>query len=582
MNPADHLHLNILENMRDGVMALDFKGRITLFNPAASEILGLTGDLVRGMTFAEIFIASEENNDDFNQVVLDAVLQNTGEGRRETVDFTRPDGATVTLTVTSSYLRDETDEQARGVIVVFSDVTKLQHLQEQEKEQSRRLAEAFGNLEEANTRLTQVLKRVQVVRIVATLGIILFFVGLGLYQFFGISGLKFAAGDAAPAPQTAEAGKPTYKITPGPLRSSISLSGRLQPIEEIVIAAPFDATIMENHFIFGQRVSEGDLLMRLDVSELKVKLRETESAHIKALQNYRELVDWNEGMEMARARRALQRAESRLAADRRKLEESGLLFSKGLISGNELDMARQQVESSSGDVVSGTEDLEATRRKGASENVAIARMELENIQIRLEDLKETLEKAEIRAVVSGVVIRPSVEDDKKVALDRGARVQPGTSLLALGDLEGLRVMARVDEIDIGRLAVGQPVTARGDAFPGIVLAGAVAHISAQATGGSAQQPPGFDVQITIPELSRAARDIIRIGMSADLEILVRDNPDALLVPLPLVRSVRGRSMVRLLDDEGRIEEREVQTGITTLTSVELISGVQAGDYLAEW
>ena len=35
MNPVDQPHCNILENMSDGVMALDFKGRITLFNPAA-------------------------------------------------------------------------------------------------------------------------------------------------------------------------------------------------------------------------------------------------------------------------------------------------------------------------------------------------------------------------------------------------------------------------------------------------------------------------------------------------------------------------------------------------------------------
>ncbi|WP_028571788.1 PAS domain S-box protein [Desulfonatronum lacustre] len=581
MNPADHLHQNILENMRDGVMALDFQGRVTLFNPAASDILGLDRDRVRGRTFAEVFLCMDEANDEFNQVVLDAVFEKAV-GRQETVDFMRPGGARATLSLTSSYLRGEADDQARGVILVFSDITALKTLQEQERENSRKLARAYTDLEESNARLTQTLKRAQVVRILATLGVILFFVGLGVVHFQGFTPLKSLPGLTTPAPVSDGPTRQIHTVRTQPLTATISLSGRLQPVEEIVVTAPFDARILENHFIFGQRVRQGDLLLVLDVSELEVKLREARGNRIKAAQKYAELRDWDDGQEMARARRSVERAENKLETDRRKLEESELLYSRGLIPANELDTAKQQLQSSTTDLISSREDLASTRDKGNPDNVMIARMELDNAELRLAELEKQLAQARVLAPASGVVVRPTVEEDKKTSLDRGGRVTAGAALLALGDLSGLRVLTKVDEVDIGKLVPGQKVTARGDAFPGLTLSGLVAHISAQATGGTGHQAPTFDVQITIPELSPEAEEVIRVGMSADLEVLVHDNPSALLLPLHLVRPQHGQSLVRVLLDNDQIEEREVQTGMTTLNAVEILFGLHVEDRLVEW
>jgi HlyD family secretion protein len=581
MNSADHLHQNILENMRDGVMALDFQGLVTLFNPAAADILGLDRDRVRGRTFAEVFLSMDEANDEFNQVVLDAVFEKAV-GRQETVDFIRPGGARATLSLTSSYLRGEEDDQARGVILVFSDITALKTLQEQERENSRKLTRAYTDLEESNARLTQTLKRAQVVRILATLGVILFFVGLGVVYFQGFTPLKSLPGLTAPAPVSDAPTRQVHTVRTQPLTATISLSGRLQPVEEIVVTAPFDARIVENHFIFGQRVRQGDLLLKLDVSELEVKLREARGARIKAAQKYAELRDWDDGQEMARARRSVERAENKLETDRRKLEESELLYSRGLIPANELDTAKQQVQASTTDLISSREDLASTRDKGNPDNVMIARMELDNAEMRLAELESQMAQARVLAPASGVVVRPTVEEDKQTSLDRGARVTAGAALLALGDLSGLRVLTKVDEVDIGKLVIGQKVTARGDAFPGLTLSGLVAHISAQATGGSGHQAPTFDVQITIPELIPEAEEVVRVGMSADLEVLVHDNPAALLLPLRLVRAQRGQSLVRVLLDNDQVEEREVQTGMTTLNAVEILSGLHVEDRLVEW
>lgn len=567
--------------MKDGVMALNFQGKITLFNPAAAAILGLDAAFVREHTFAQVFIAAEQDNDDFNQMVLDAVTRKKV-GQRKTVDFIRPDGRKMTLSLSSSWLHREEEKESTGVVVVFSDITELTILQEQERENSRKLAKAYEEIEASNLRLTGLLKKVQMVRGFATAGIILFFVGLGYFYFQGFSNMSSSAKEMRPAQMVSEGNQSSHTVSTSPVSSSISLSGRLQPIEEIMLTAPFDARILERRFSFGQVVEKGDLLLRLDTSETKIKLREAKSSYIKTLQNYEELISWEKSTEMARARRSLQRAESTLENNIRQLDESVLLFEKGIIPAQELNSAKQQVETSRMDLISSKEEMASTSKKASPENISIAKMELDNARIRLNELKSLISQAEVRAPVSGVVIQPVTEENKKQSLDQGARVQAGSALLALGDLSGLKVFSRVDEVEIGRLSLNQKVRANGDAFPGIMLDGYLSHISAQATSGNGMEAPGFEVQVTLPELSKDASSAIRVGMSADLEILVYNNPKALMVPLSLVRPMGDHAMVRIIKNDGSMEEKKVTTGITTLGFVEILSGLEPGDKLGEW
>ncbi|MCB9481797.1 MAG: PAS domain S-box protein [Desulfobacteraceae bacterium] len=574
-------HQSVLDNMKDGVMALNFQGRITLFNPAAAAILGLDPSLVREHAFAEVFLAAEENNDAFNQMILDAVTRKKV-GHRQTVDFIRSDGRKMTLSLSSSWLQRENEKESTGVVVVFSDITELTALQEQERENARKLARAYEEIEASNLRLTGLLKRVQMVKGLATAAIILFFVGLGYFHFQGFSKISSPERNTNHAQRMLQGSRDIHTVTSSPVSSSISLSGRLQPVEEIMITAPFDARILERNFSFGQVVSKGDLLMVLDTSETKIKLRETKTIYIKALQNYDQLASWEKSTEMARARRNLQRAESSLENSIRKVEEAELLFDKGIIPAQELDRAKQQVKTSRMDLISSREEMDSTLKKASSANLSIAKMELDNASIRLKELESLISQAEVRAPVSGVVIQPVTEESKKQSLDQGARVEKGTALFALGDLSGLKVFSRVDEVEIRRLSLNQKVRARGDAFPGVILDGYLSHISAQATSAGSIGTPGFEVQVTIPELTKNAASAIRVGMSADLEILVYDNPKALMIPLYLVRTMGGDAMVRIMNDDGSIEEKKVSTGITTLDSVEIISGLKPEDHILGW
>ncbi|MFP4455811.1 MAG: efflux RND transporter periplasmic adaptor subunit [Desulfonatronovibrio sp.] len=578
---SDNFFENILENMADGVMALDFKGRIVMFNSSAGDILGMSPDKVLDDTFARVFMAGGTDNDEFNQVVLDAVYEQ-GIGLSSIVDFTRADGSKVSLSICSSYLGNTKEQEKKGVILVFSDITELKAMQARQEEDARKLGKAYRDMEEKNTLLQQALKKVKVVRIVSSVMILFLLLGIGLYYFYGDTLLNKIQKTGSSQPSAPSGEVEYFTVEQRPLTSSVSISGRLEPLEEIVVTSPFDGTIEQRNFSFGQIVDQGDVLILLDSSELEVKLRNARSEYIKINQKYQELLNWDSGIEMTKARRSLARAGETLEVNQRELEESELLFEKGIVAANEVDGKKRAVENALVDVQSAEEELESVREKASEQNIQMVRMELENAKVNLETLEKQIQGKTIRAPVSGVVIKPVRKEDKEVSLEKGSKVSAGASLFAVGDLSGVTVSTKVDEVDVRKISIGQPVKARGDAFPGMLLEGLVSHISAQAVTGSGQQAATFDVRVTFPELDEQNLEVIRVGMSADLEIVVYDNDEALMAPLSCVRVVQGRSMVRLAEPDGNIVEKEVETGLTTLTSVEIKSGLKQGDRLVQW
>lgn len=129
-----------------------------------------------------------------------------------------------------------------------------------------------------------------------------------------------------------------------------------------------------------------------------------------------------------------------------------------------------------------------------------------------------------------------------------------------------------------RLRVGQPVRVSGDAFPGIELEGELVEVASHARvashGASAQFPVRALIAAPTPEQRRA----LRIGMSVDLHILIRDDPGILTVPLDAVERTGDGLAVRVLDPaSGEVRTVTVETGTTTPNAVEVVAGLNAGD-----
>ena len=570
--------------MTDGVVAIDLSGSIITFNPAAASILGIRQEEALAKSFGEVFLATEEN-DDFNQTILDAIYESSTSHNR-IVTFTQNSNKT-TLALTTTFLKAEDGTgQRMGVIAVFSDITELQALQESEQRLADELKNKHGELqaaylktEQGNLQLQMALKKVQVIRITATAFTILLFLGIGLFVW----NRKPATGVPSPSSNPVIQGAAAAAVTviPQPVSAGISLTGKLLPLQMVNITSPISGKVAQVMVRYGDLVKAGQPLVTMDVSEVQIKHRESKAAYIKSLASYKLMEKWETSTDVARAHRSLAKAKMSLENQKKTLEETERLFRKGIIPATEYESARHQYANQQMDYQSAQEEQKAALEKGNPDNLNVARFELDNAEARLKQAEKDLANAVVLAPVSGIIMKPPSGGQGKEGrtLERGTSFQQGELLLAIGDLSGFSVNAKLDEVDVTKVKLGQKVRVTGDAFTGEQLVGSIQSISPHAEEGEAgKSVSSFGIKVLIDTVPSELKNRIMVGMTANLEIVIYEKTDALMVPLSAVKEENGKRY--LLKKKGEtIEKVEVTTGYTTQDSVEITRGIKPGDLI---
>lgn len=574
----------ILSDMTDGVMSVDLEGRIVTFNAAASQILGIQVEEAASRRFGEVFLALE-GADEFCQAILDAVYESSISHNRS-VPFSN-NGKSSLLTLTTTFLKAEETGERIGVIAVFSDITELQALQEAQgrhaeelKTKHRELQDAYLKTEEGNRQLQAALKKVQAIRITATAFTILLFLGIGLYLWNRNHATFPSSGSSEKSDQSGTVS--TITVTPKPLSNSILLTGKLQALQMVNINTPLSGKVDRIMVRYGELVNAGQPLVAMDTTEAQMKYREAKAAYIKAVASYKQIEKWDAGTEVARVKRSLAKAKLSLENQKKTLDESERLFKKGIIPATEYESARMQYTNQQLDYQSAEEEVKAAIDKGNPENLKVARYEKENAETRMKQIENDIASAVVTAPVSGIVMRPPASGQTKEGrtLERGASFQQGEVLLAIGDLSGFSVECKVDEVDVAKVKLGQKVLVTGDAFQGDQLAGVIQSISPQAEEGSGgHSAPSFGVKVVINDVAPELKKRIMAGMTANLDIIIYENPEALMVPVSAVTSEQGKHYVsrRKGVDAGAAEKVEVAIGYTTQDAVEILKGLKPGD-----
>ncbi|WPZ34009.1 PAS domain-containing protein [Thalassobaculum sp. OXR-137] len=581
------LYERIFDDMSDGVMAVTRQGRIVAFNPTAAEILAVDAeDVLQGALFQ--LIAEDGRNDalidtiteaiDTDQAVVERVLQlGTGETARS-------------LQVRTSRLRDETGDGG-GVVVVFQDITEIESLRLRDREmaenlkaQNGELQDAYRDLDRKSKELEQTGKRLQIVRLGATGFVLVLFVGLGVINFSDTLPTDFGV-SSGPADGAQEGQAALYTVYPTPVRDVVTVTGSLNPGAVVNITMPFAGRIDTRLFEYGVPVTEGSVLLSLSSTDMETQLANAHSAFIKAQRNYQDIETWTTGDEVAESRRRLDQAQYALDDAIRALEETKRLFERGIIARQEMEGQVQRVRSQRDALASAQSNLDRVLERGDEQSRRIAALELQNARRALESLENQAEGAIIVAPVSGLPFAPITGKDKTpVDLAVGSRVEAGVTALSIGDVGQFSVAGEVDEVDIANIRNGQLARVTGPAFPGIVLEGHVEAIEAQAQSAAAGRGglARFGVRVRIPSIPEEARGVIRVGMSATVQVVVYEAPEALVVPTTAIGSGPDGPQVRVWrGDEaglsGTAEPATVTLGRPVPAGIEVLSGLTAGD-----
>jgi RND family efflux transporter MFP subunit len=178
-------------------------------------------------------------------------------------------------------------------------------------------------------------------------------------------------------------------------------------------------------------------------------------------------------------------------------------------------------------------------------------MDLRTVQALIAVQQEKLADYVITSPIDGVVLRRDGEV--------GEIAETGQVLFRVGVLKPLQVVAEVNEEDIPRVAIGQAVLFRTDAFPDQRLQGKVREITPM--GDAAAKT--YRIRIALPDDTP-----LKIGMSLECNVITREKPNALLVPTDAVQG----SAVFMIDGD-RARRREVEIGIRGTRMIEVLSGL---------
>jgi HlyD family secretion protein len=210
-------------------------------------------------------------------------------------------------------------------------------------------------------------------------------------------------------------------------------------------------------------------------------------------------------------------------------------------------------------------------------------VELDAAQAQVDSARAQLELAKL-ALEEATLLAPFGGEIAEVNLKVGELPNPALPAITLTNLERLHVNVTVDEVDISRIRVSQPVTLTLDALPGAALSGSIQSVAPLAVTQSAVT--SYQVRIGIERSDPR----VRPGMSTNADIIVDRRETALVLPRRAVRSDRGRLVVDVVRDAGLCalpssqwpvqpdrDQREVQIGLSNEQLIEVLGGVTPGD-----
>jgi RND family efflux transporter MFP subunit len=206
---------------------------------------------------------------------------------------------------------------------------------------------------------------------------------------------------------------------------------------------------------------------------------------------------------------------------------------------------------------------ELARSKQLLERGALSISELDSIRSDYEAFTAAAKRAEVEA---GYMTLRAPEAGRIIRRDGelGELIPANQPVFWIAGSEDLRISAEVDEEDISKVKVGDKVLIRADAFREEIFEGMVSSITDKGNAIARS----FRVRISLGKNTP-----LRIGMTAETNIVVSEKKDALLVP---TAAITARNTVWIVMD-GRLEERSVRIGVRGVDKSEILSGVSVGE-----
>ena len=325
--------------------------------------------------------------------------------------------------------------------------------------------------------------------------------------------------------------KVTYSTSPVEkqnITTNITATGTIEPVTEVEVGTQVSGIIDRIYVDYNSIVQKGQVIAELDKTNLLSELASTQSN--------------------------LANAQSSLTYQTSNYNRYKTLFEKGLVSANDYENAKLSYEQA----------------------VQQVKVHQQNVQ----KAQTNLGYATITSPIDGIVLSKEVEEGQTVA---SAMTTPTLFIIAQ-DLTDMRVIADIDEADIGGVKEGQRVTFTVDAYPDDIFEGEVTQVRQEATTES--NVVTYEVVISAP--NNALK--LKPGLTANVTIYTFEKNNVLAVSNRALRFTPNEALLqkdetisdidsphKLWTKEGNtFKAHKVEIGTTNGTLTEILSGVAEG------
>ena len=325
----------------------------------------------------------------------------------------------------------------------------------------------------------------------------------------------------------------TINVSKGDIREIVTASGTVNAVTTVLVGTQVSGTIKNIYVDFNSQVKKDQLIVQIDPAIFEAQVEQARANLLSARAN-------------------LEKADAALVDAKRTFDRTKELYQRNLIARSELDTAE-------------------TNHETSKAQVEVAKAQIVQTEAALKLAETNLKYTRIVSPVDGIVVSRNVDVGQTVA----ASFQTPTLFTIAQDLTKMQINTNVDEADIGKIKMGQPVEFNVDAYPEIIFNGKVWQIRIAPI--TVQNVVTYDVVIKMdnPELK------LKPGMTANVSILTAVKKDILKIPNAAMRfrpsdknkvnaQQKGFGVWQLVNGEpNRIP---VSAGISDGSFTEVISG----------
>lgn len=317
------------------------------------------------------------------------------------------------------------------------------------------------------------------------------------------------------------------------------------------ITAPANGIIEELPYHFGQAVKKNDMVVTFNSMELQKQFNETLTDYLKAKDSFT----------VAKA----------------KFSGTQELWNAGLLSKNNYLSEKSGLDTARVSLMQTTRKLSEMLEKVDDNKQDLSDLSIAEFEKVRQALTSKHNLIHLKAPCNGILLHPpKTTDDKTGRITVGASVKAGQIITLIGDMSGLSVEIDVPEVDILKIHPGMKANITGVALGKQVLHGQLTAVNAQANSANGSSLPIFSALVEVKNIPQSVRPLVRVGMSAAIEIKVEVSKQ-LLVPIAAVKQEKNNTVVMVREKNNVLTKRQVVTDAAEADKVAIVSGLKAGD-----